>query len=56
VGILILVGLAFLLIEDRVDLSGLTLTLAAPVFTMPTFSLNALLSVALTLFLITLTG
>ncbi|NYT61880.1 benzoate/H(+) symporter BenE family transporter [Alcaligenaceae bacterium] len=55
VGILVL-GLAFLLIQDRVDLSGLTLALAAPVFTMPAFSLNALLSVALPLFLITLTG
>ncbi len=55
VGILVL-GLAFLLIQDRVDLSGLSLTLAAPVFTMPSFSLNALLSVALPLFLITLTG
>ena len=55
VGILVL-GLAFLLIQDRVDLSGLTLKLAAPVFTMPAFSLNALLSVALPLFLITLTG
>ncbi|WP_171962394.1 benzoate/H(+) symporter BenE family transporter [Bordetella trematum] len=55
VGILVL-GLAYLLIQDRVDLSGLSLTLAAPVFTMPAFSLNALLSVALPLFLITLTG
>lgn len=55
VGILAL-GLAYLLIQDRVDLSGLSLTLAAPVFTMPAFSLNALLSVALPLFLITLTG
>lgn len=55
VGILVL-GLAFLLIQDRVDLSGLTLKLAAPVFTMPEFSLNAFLSVALPLFLITLTG
>lgn len=55
VGILVL-GLTFLLIQDRVDLSGLTLTLAAPVFTMPVFSVNALLSVALPLFLITLTG
>lgn len=55
VGILVL-GLAFLLIQDRVDLSGLTLKLAAPVFTMPAFSLNALLSVALPLFLITLSG
>ena len=55
VGILVL-GLAFLLIQDRVDLSGLELKFAAPVFTMPVFSLNALLSVALPLFLITLTG
>ena len=55
VGILVL-GLAFLLIQDRVGLSGLTLKFAAPVFTMPAFSLNALLSVALPLFLITLTG
>ncbi|MBK1680967.1 benzoate/H(+) symporter BenE family transporter [Rhodocyclus tenuis] len=55
VGILVL-GLLFLLMQDRVDLSGLTLTLAAPVFTMPAFSLNALLSVAFPLFLITLTG
>ena len=55
VGILGL-GLAFLLIQDRVNLSGLRLTLAAPILTMPVFSLNALLSVALPLFLITLTG
>lgn len=55
VGILVL-GLAFLLIQDRVDLSGLSLKLAAPVFTTPEFSFNALLSVALPLFLITLTG
>jgi benzoate membrane transport protein len=55
VGILML-GLAYLIIQDRVDLSGLQLKLAAPIFTMPAFSLNALLSVALPLFLITLTG
>lgn len=55
VGILVL-GLLFLLMQDRVDLSGLALKLAAPVFTMPVFSLNALLGVALPLFLITLTG
>lgn len=53
---ILLLGLAFLLLQDRVDLSGLSLKLAAPVFTMPMFSLNALLSVALPLFLITLTG
>ncbi|QHF46002.1 benzoate transporter [Pseudomonas sp. S35] len=55
VGILAL-GLAFLLVQGRVDLSGLALQLAAPVVTLPEFSLNALLSVALPLFLITLTG
>ncbi|MAM76123.1 benzoate/H(+) symporter BenE family transporter [uncultured Tistrella sp.] len=55
VGILVL-GLGFLLIQGRVDLEGLELAVAAPVFTLPAFSLNALLSVALPLFLITLTG
>ncbi|MGW9329014.1 benzoate/H(+) symporter BenE family transporter [Bosea sp. NPDC055594] len=55
VGILVL-GLVFLLLQGRVDLSGLRLQFATPVFTMPEFSLNALLSVALPLFLITLTG
>lgn len=55
IGIL-MIGLAFLLIQGRVDLSGLELKLAAPVFTMPEFSLNATLSIALPLFLITLTG
>jgi benzoate membrane transport protein len=55
VGILLL-GLAFLLTQGRVDLSGLELQFAAPVFTRPEFSINALLSVALPLFLITLTG
>lgn len=55
VGILVL-GIGFLLVQGRVDFSNLSLTLAVPVFTMPVFSLNALLSVALPLFLITLTG
>lgn len=55
VGILVL-GIGFLLVQGRVDFSDLSLSLAAPVFTMPVFSLNALLSVALPLFLITLTG
>jgi len=55
VGLLAL-GMVFLLMQDRVDLSGLKLEFAAPVFTMPAFSLNALLSVALPLFLTTLTG
>jgi len=55
VGILAL-GLVFLRMQGRVDLSGLDVQFAAPVFTMPEFSFNALLSVALPLFLITLTG
>ena len=55
VGILLL-GLGLLLLQGRVDLTGLRLEFAAPVFTRPAFSLNALLSVALPLFLITLTG
>lgn len=55
VGIL-LIGLTFLLMQGRVDLSGLKLAFAAPVFTMPAFSLDTLLSVALPLFVITLTG
>ena len=54
-GILVL-GLDLLLAQGRVDLDGLRLQLAAPVPTMPAFTLNALLSVALPLFLITLTG
>ncbi len=55
VGILLL-GLGFLLVQGRLDLSGVQLSLAAPVFTRPEFSLNAVLSLALPLFLITLTG
>lgn len=55
VGILLL-GLVFLISQNRVDLSGLELNLAAPIFTMPEFTLNSLLSVALPLFLITLSG
>jgi len=55
VGILAL-GLLCLLMQGRLDLSGIRLQLAVPVFTEPAFSLNALLSVALPLFLITLTG
>lgn len=55
VGILV-IGLAYLLAQGRVDLSGLHLTPAMPVLTLPEFTLNAALSVALPLFLITLTG
>ncbi|MEG1201592.1 MAG: benzoate/H(+) symporter BenE family transporter [Comamonas sp.] len=54
-GILVL-GLGFLWVQGRLDLSQVALSLAAPVFTAPALSLNALLSVALPLFLITLTG
>jgi benzoate membrane transport protein len=49
-------GLAFLLTQGRVEFSGLELQFATPVFTQPEFSLNALLSMALPLFLITSTG
>ena len=55
VGILLL-GLAFLWLQGRLDLSAVSLQLAKPVLTTPVFSFNALLSVALPLFLITLTG
>lgn len=55
VGILAL-GLVVLLGQGRLDLSGVRLELAAPLLTVPEFSLNGLLSVALPLFLITLTG
>ncbi|OAI94095.1 benzoate transporter [Pseudomonas putida] len=55
VGILLL-GLAYLLAMQQVELAGLQLQFAAPVFTTPAFSVNAALSVALPLFLITLTG
>lgn len=49
-------GFIFLLLQAQVDFSGVELQLARPVFTLPEFSINALLSVALPLFLITLTG
>jgi len=55
VGILLL-GLGYLLLQGQMDLTALRLELATPLFTAPTFSLNAALSVALPLFLITLTG
>lgn len=55
VGILVL-GLVLLLLQERVDFSEVELQFAMPVFTTPEFSWHALLSVALPLFLITLTG
>ncbi len=55
VGILLL-GLIFLISQGRVDFSGLELKFATPIFTMPEFSPNSLLSVAMPLFLVTLSG
>ncbi|AUA56661.1 Inner membrane protein ydcO [Achromobacter spanius] len=55
VGILV-IGLAMLIVQGRIDFSAVHLSLATPVFEMPRFSLNALLGVALPLFIITLTG
>ncbi|WP_409276675.1 benzoate/H(+) symporter BenE family transporter [Pseudomonas defluvii] len=55
VGIL-LIGLALLLAQNRIDVQQLQLSLAAPVFEVPQFSLGSLLGVALPLFVITLTG
>ena len=55
VGILLL-GLGYLLLQGQAGLTALQLEFASPVFTAPTFTLNAALSVALPLFLITLTG
>ncbi|QKF59584.1 benzoate/H(+) symporter BenE family transporter [Aliarcobacter lanthieri] len=49
-------GFIFLLLQSQIDFAGFELKLAAPVFTEPAFSLNATLSIALPLFLITLTG
>lgn len=55
VGILV-IGMALLIAQDRIDFSAIQLSLATPVFEMPRFSLNAALGVALPLFIITLTG
>lgn len=55
VGILA-IGLGLLIVQGRIDFSAVHLRLAAPVFEMPSFSLQALLGVALPLFIITLTG
>ncbi|AVO61400.1 benzoate/H(+) symporter BenE family transporter [Pseudomonas chlororaphis] len=55
VGVL-LIGIVLLLGLGQVSFAGLELKPALPVLTLPVFSLNALLSVALPLFLITLTG
>ncbi|MBB6020035.1 benzoate membrane transport protein [Paenibacillus sp. JGP012] len=55
VGILIL-GLIYLVIMGKTDFSSIQLAVALPVFTAPEFSIQALLGVALPLFIITLTG
>ncbi|WP_353151980.1 benzoate/H(+) symporter BenE family transporter [Pollutimonas bauzanensis] len=55
VGILI-IGVALLVVQDRIDFAAIHLSFATPVFQAPQFSLQALLGVALPLFIITLTG
>lgn len=55
VGVL-LMGVVLLLGMGQVSFDSVELSLAAPVWTTPEFSVNALLSVALPLFVITLTG
>ncbi|SCY02730.1 benzoate membrane transport protein [Paenibacillus polysaccharolyticus] len=55
VGILVL-GLIYLMIMGKTDFSSIQLAVALPVFTAPEFSIQALLGVALPLFIITLTG
>jgi benzoate membrane transport protein len=49
-------GFVFLVLQSRIDFAGLELKLASPIFTAPEFSINSILSIALPLFLITLTG
>ncbi|WP_434751205.1 benzoate/H(+) symporter BenE family transporter [Paenibacillus amylolyticus] len=55
VGILVL-GLIYLVIMGKTDFSSIQLAVALPVLTAPEFSIQALLGVALPLFIITLTG
>ncbi|HJE03925.1 Inner membrane protein YdcO [Aliarcobacter thereius] len=49
-------GFIILTLQSQVNFAGFEFKLAYPLFTEPTFSMNATLSVALPLFLITLTG
>ena len=49
-------GFIILTTQSQINFSNLELKLAYPIFTEPTFSLNSTLSIALPLFLITLTG
>lgn len=55
VGILT-IGMTMLITQERIDVQSIHLSLAAPVFQMPQFSVGSLLGVALPLFVITLTG
>ena len=50
------IGLALVIARQQAEFGTLGLTLAAPNWTAPAFSWNALLSVALPLFVVTLTG
>lgn len=52
----LVVGLIIAALRQEIHLDGLQLTLAAPVWTAPTFSIGALLSLALPLFTLALTG
>lgn len=52
----LLFGFIFLLFQSRIDFSEFELKLASPIFTAPALSINSALSIALPLFLITLTG
>lgn len=54
-GVLV-IGLSYLLMTDNISFSALEWSFSKPVFTAPTFSVNSLLSVALPLFIVTLTG
>ncbi|QBQ40312.1 benzoate/H(+) symporter BenE family transporter [Sphingobacterium psychroaquaticum] len=54
-GVLV-IGLGFLIVSDKISFSAIEWSLAVPVYTSPSFSLNSLLSVALPLFIVTLTG
>jgi len=49
-------GFIFLIFQTRIDFAGLELKLASPILTAPDFSINSTLSIAVPLFLITLTG
>ncbi|MGC5703461.1 benzoate/H(+) symporter BenE family transporter [Pseudomonas sp. NFXW11] len=53
---ILLVGLVWLMAQQRIDFATLQLSLAVPQFTAPQFSWQSLLGVALPLFVITLTG